>query len=533
MPHRRSARLSTPHTALCCLSLLAAAALACGGSVQRAPCADGGSAESCAPDAGLDSAPPESPKACEIAADGSASGPDCIACRSREECPDRLPFCQAGFCVACPPAESCGRECCSPEEWLRQFYGSQCAPAINGLTSQARQAQLCNPRNPYTVQTRAALLRGLGAGRIGIAEPTCSTDLSLLFSCSRPRLVGLQWVGEPCRNRLECATEFCDQPATCTEGVCAPKPCSSDGECQAGEACRAGQCRTLKTGDRCSAVKQCPADHACIERCPGSTCGELRCTPEVARGESCGAARCRDGLYCDPASQRCEPYQAVGEDCTSRQCGEGLRCDPATQRCAEPPTDGEACADSRAYRCARGHSCIAGVCRAWGAAGAACGNADTPICAARLRCENQTCRRVVFENDACGVDTVCAPGTACRAGRCVAGPFLGEACQPGEVCVQSVCIAARCQRAPPFCGAGTYGAAGTCRPYQALGESCRVSPADDPRLCGPGLRCDGTPRVCVKDRALLGESCRTLQCAPALTCDPDSLTCVTSCAYRR
>lgn len=210
----------------------------------------------------------------------------------------------------------------------------------------------------------------------------------------------------------------------------------------------------------------------------------------------------------------------------------GLGCpvgvEPGPKFCLEPPLEvGERCEfDSE---CPIGSSCFLGACRARTGVGGPC--TSLWDCAASLRCVAGTCTATgtLSLGDACSSSFL---GDVCRSGVCFEGacaepgdmnePCDDETCRAGLVCSWWEAEGRRCRPLQPagtpcdptpcvvdaFCDASR-----TCQPRAGEGDSC----AD--HRCGEGLFCRRTDETCRPFRAL-GETCRGAgsYCRPGLLC---------------
>lgn len=229
-------------------------------------------------------------------------------------------------------------------------------------------------------------------------------------------------LGEPCRNRSQCASGRCDyESEQCSR--CGPEA-EWDGSC----------------GEHlpCAFVQQC-IDGTCVT--PFERLGQ----PE---GEECQGAwvTCGVGLRCFADAQgvsRCQPRLQLGDACPSEiSCDAETICEDGT--CVALPRAGEPCRpwlDGSYQICAPGSYCdedpVAPTC--WPSKGLEEACAPTaselggavrqqPQCAADLVCGDcdrkpgctGTCQRLLWEGEDCTAQhTRCATGTECVAGVCV------------------------------------------------------------------------------------------------------------------
>jgi hypothetical protein len=166
------------------------------------------------------------------------------------------------------------------------------------------------------------------------------------------------------------------------------------------------------------------------------------------------------------------------------------------------------------------------VCTSGAVQPGACGTTPTPGCAVGALCQYGTCV------DPCPVsptqidpDTllskslVCAKGTVCGGGACIAGGCYEAPCPNGQLCQKGACVPDPC--ASLNCPSGTFCRQGDC--VQActwvtckVGQKCSIDGfcVPDPCAsvtCGAGQRCNGG--TCAAD------PCNGLACAAGQVCD--------------
>lgn len=155
----------------------------------------------------------------------------------------------------------------------------------------------------------------------------------------------------------------------------------------------------------------------------GLSCNGGICTDPCRRGGSgdpCGAAGCRDGLWCDQGASppTCRSSAGEGESCAARPCAESLWCDRDVDLCRLLPGPGEACAFGS---CRDGAFCVTNdpdtgpVCQPLGALGDPCmGHLQ---CSSGY-CPTGHCAALPGEGESCAGTLVCADGLSCREDVC-------------------------------------------------------------------------------------------------------------------
>lgn len=218
---------------------------------------------------------------------------------------------------------------------------------------------------------------------------------------------------------------------------------------------------TRASGEACGLSEECGSGSceqpACAQACCPGTCGPM--TIVAALGESCAAAQCPDGAFCNEASV-CEVMRPAGGTCRDdRDCAYGTLCD-ATHTCVALPAAGDACV-------------------AWYPGTTICGTDG-------MRCNTLTlhCEAVRVAGAACMLgENICGNQLTCdeASGRCIELPSLGEPCQSS---CQGMAICDGPILAMPV---------GTCVPLQPNGAACIV-----------GLQCASgycANRTCADDPA--------------------------------
>jgi MYXO-CTERM domain-containing protein len=271
-------------------------------------------------------------------------------------------------------------------------------------------------------------------------------------------------------SQFACASgQFCDI-ATLS---CAADPCSST-VCDAGQACRDGQCLGSCAGVTCSDSQSCH-DGSCVDnRCHNVACqNQQTCDPSsgqcVAAGV-CVTTGCKAGYVCNQVSGACDPDACLRTTCPAHQVCANGECQP---RCSLPLVEcNETCVNPSS---SRDHCGASGDCQNANA-GKAC--TGTQVCsegsctdtckAGLLNCEGGC---VDPDNDRlhCGASgmcqgsqagVACPSGTLCKGGSCLTQTSGGKtpatsreperrvSTDGGGGCACSVPSAQRSQRLP-------------------------------------------------------------------------------------
>ncbi|MGC9982029.1 MAG: hypothetical protein ABSF35_00240 [Polyangia bacterium] len=197
--------------------------------------------------------------------------------------------------------------------------------------------------------------------------------------------------------------------------------------------------------------------------------------------ECAGSALCQSSSGTCPGT--CVPLLSAGQACSADgDCADGLQCSSETSLCVKPATAGDSC-DYGSPPCGPGLLClgeddtnkISGTCRnavdaLSAAAGATCDPVAGTLCAPGVSCVadhvDLISQKLVWTcvttgtypaggackpgfPEACATGTYCLTGTgiAALSGTCTAipaakqpcGTGVGAQCQPGAVCVASLC----------------------------------------------------------------------------------------------
>jgi hypothetical protein len=217
-------------------------------------------------------------------------------------------------------------------------------------------------------------------------------------------------------------------------------------------ACKDAIKGTVADGGACKNSAECVSNSCNIPSCSMACCAGT-CNPTapaaVAIGQSCAAAPCVDGAYCD-ATQKCVALLSANASCTSDdQCGYGLLCIGATgsATCAAAPKAGDACVTHNGSK-----TCIVdgllcdstSHCATQLASGTTC-DPQAPLCKFDLSCDAtaKTCGALPTTGKACAGE--CAPGSYCKldqttgTGTCTAPNPDGTACQNDVECTSNHC----------------------------------------------------------------------------------------------
>lgn len=243
--------------------------------------------------------------------------------------------------------------------------------------------------------------------------------------CAAPE--GTRQLDEPCLFANQCASNVCTQWTKDGKGVDGYPGCGVCGEAS-------------DVGGPCAVNGyECRLDLACVSR----KCVKRDLIGIV--GEACeNKSTCSGyGISCreDPSDgeMRCLEFPKDGEPCEDYACADGYRC-TADNVCVEGPAEGKSCVASTTGQCAKGLVCTGkfesppSTCIAGRQLGETCSNipklAPRGNCEVGLRCDcgqldcnvaSGTCRELRSEGEDCDdPDTMCALGTVCQDGTCVA-----------------------------------------------------------------------------------------------------------------
>jgi hypothetical protein len=226
--------------------------------------------------------------------------------------------------------------------------------------------------------------------------------------------------------------------------------CVSDAQCQSGS-CDYSLGSPADGGFMVPACGTCdpliPVGGSCVNRsgcAPGSACdamsgsnGSATCTKitQGAAGASCDdqAARCADGLYCDPSTHTCTATKASGAPCSgSEECTAPLVCGGSSAvgmgtTCQPPGQAGAGCTYDE--QCAPGLGCDTSKMQcatvSWAAAGQPCGGTVRCLvggCPTPTAGSMALCPKVVPDGQPCDATdptSTCDTFASCMAGKCV------------------------------------------------------------------------------------------------------------------
>jgi hypothetical protein len=250
------------------------------------------------------------------------------------------------------------------------------------------------------------------------------------------------------------------------------EPCQQDAECQAGEICSLGTCRShdgAALGEACIEGADC----APLLECEGGVCTRRtavghRCQYEMDCGhaehcilEACSATHQAPGQKCR-AHEDCHlPQQAVscragkcavideqqagepGDPClTELDCREGLLCGYAG--CTQELSDhGQPC--SMNDHCREQYICVAGACRGYALS-------EDAACEQDVDCTSQLCLAGRCRADLLPDGTPCWQSSDCDSGSCVMDRCAAQRVAEGGACDDDLdcelplaCIAGECR----------------------------------------------------------------------------------------
>jgi len=204
---------------------------------------------------------------------------------------------------------------------------------------------------------------------------------------------------------------------------------------------------TIGDGGTCYISDECISKNcdkpSCSMACCAGTCGPADPAP-VAIGQSCEAAPCVDGAYCD-ATATCAALLPAGSDCQGdSQCAYGLLCLGAGT-CQAPAGAGDTCITG-----GNGPECgVLGVvcdpttntCVGYLAEGAAC-DPQVGNCQPFTFCDQTTmvCTSYPKVGEACP-NNICAPGGFCdqTSQMCLGPQANGHTCTQSSQCQSNYC----------------------------------------------------------------------------------------------
>ena len=312
--------------------------------------------------------------------------------------------------------------------------------------------------------------------------------------------------------------------------------------------------------DRDCTDESCPDDQYCEDEWDGS----YECQARHQPGETCDPLvdekddpSCVDGYFCSYSTDKCEQVVPIGERCGSHyECGVSAFCEDADDRigsyCTPHKSAGEYCYEEGSDACGPDLPCIDDTC-GW--------TSDFDYCESDRECRpGSRCLMEGFDTgrcvpddhgedgDQCDTDRWCQPGLFCGAGTCREGaqsagqPCLGDRhcditdnlyCQRNPEADMGVCLKAkRLSLGDPCldsdgCPENSV-CTGTCVELVefAAGENC----SSEPGYCESGTICRpaGPDEWTCRPHAAEDGGCNaTFECELGLTCDRETVVCVT------
>jgi MYXO-CTERM domain-containing protein len=137
---------------------------------------------------------------------------------------------------------------------------------------------------------------------------------------------------------------FCKQNEECINSKCTDPTCVGV-QCDSGEICEGGTCKTACAGITCPYGTEC-TNGRCIDPCAGVSCASGKVCQAGVCVTGCGCGSCSAGLSCNATSNRCEESACVG-----------MTCDGGTHCAAGACVD-----DCAGAVCPTGQACTAGSC---------------------------------------------------------------------------------------------------------------------------------------------------------------------------
>ncbi len=215
-------------------------------------------------------------------------------------------------------------------------------------------AEYASAINTYTTRCGGST-RGLNESRMKAA---CLSALSLNGSSITPQTLS------SCANAVKSLTCGSDLEDT---GACnfPPGKLADGTSCVSDEQCASENCKKVdNTCGVCSARiaigGACESSGDCVD---GARCTAGKCVAEIRNpvGGSCDATKgeyCQSGLYCDYSTKICKAYGAAGAACSlTMPCGSGLTCDATSKTCVAVTLAAEGQACSTSLRCQSGLAC--------------------------------------------------------------------------------------------------------------------------------------------------------------------------------
>jgi hypothetical protein len=400
----------------------------------------------------------------------------------------------AGACVACGASDSA---CVSAYGAGNICVSGDCVAGTCHVGTDCPNGQLCGP----TTHTCAA----------------CTTDSGCQSSYNGANFlcVGGACVAGNCRVTADCTGGLICSNMTCS-------PCSSDGQCPAGDlcvgsACIPGNCHLTATCPAgqicdldvhtcagCASDGQCqdPANYGAGHYCQSSACvaGQCRTANDCLFGKICGPA-----LTCVACVATADCTAALGSNhvCTGGACVSGT-----CATTADCTGGGQLCKSNACVACASDTDCTGDP--AYGAQHLCVAGQCVPgACRASSDCTGpgQICNTTTHSCGGCATDAACKADAAygstsiCLGSACVTGDCHDTStdCTAGKICgVATAHTCGACASDASCVADGRYGTGNIC--YQGS--------------CGPG-NCHATSAECTGTRA--GLICGV---ATANTCGP-------------
>ncbi|CAH1986493.1 unnamed protein product [Acanthoscelides obtectus] len=315
------------------------------------------------------------------------------------------------------------------------------------------------------------------------------------------------------RATCSCGEGFVPNPSAKVACVRAPaQPCKENRECQKGNICTEGFCRTI-----CSSDKNCLSN----ERCETST---GVCKPICRKDDDCRNDEICEGLACTigcrsdsncPSDAACVNNKCVDLCAAPTACGTNALCQMVEHKkqcvCPEPLVGDplETCKYPLRQclveqECLAGQTCVAGTCQG------VCRTDHS--CLADERCIKGVCKTV------CNSDASCGPTQICENRICEIGCRSDSVCASDQACINNKCTNP--------CGASTTcGTCANCTVNNHVAQcSCPINFLGNPLVactqvatrCNPSCECDEVG-YCTKSCSAMsecscGETCVAGKC---------------------
>jgi uncharacterized protein (TIGR03382 family) len=297
-------------------------------------------------------------------------------------------------------------------------------------------------------------------------------------------------------------------------------PCTTDGNCTGGLACRgpSGGATKICTVD-CTSGAACPSGTVCADATPaGKACLVPSGAPDLCKFCS-SHAECATGL-CVTDNDRHTNFCTLPCE-TSASCGSGYECVPSAKVCAPIAACPTPQCSSNA-QCPIGYTCAGGMCTATGNPGDRCEISGyckvCSLCAGTLNeAYCRSCCGGVGQGgacnscpaQACGSGASCAQVAQSQDQLCVPDPraLLCQTCDGNNPCQTGLtCYAGRCHlpcnaQSPGRCEScfdpnGTGGLCACPGEIAFTGQRCGVLDSGEFRGCRTGELCVGSPPYC-------------------------------------